>query len=309
MQTIPDLISKELRQLVGIKPLEEGETAEFRLVRAGVYDPTVGKPVSPQGHILAPIDMIKDTWDKEMTGEKMIENITGYLPIRERGKATQYQTLTEHVRFGHTGSLLLTSDQNNLYYYLKLHNKNRDNLNRKVKGVPVVFYEVNESKELEIKNNLFDYKIYAGTLLLEITDDQLRKLVRRLNDYNKTRQRIEFDLRGDFKKLSTEIKAYADGNPVDVIMASDDRRSQLRIVVDVAADNRWILFDADGGQWVWSLAKAKNKTGKASVICKVEDGNNPNRALVDYMLSNKEQGTIVATELFARYQENYSIPK
>lgn len=295
MTNINEVVSEPLR----IKPLQEGETAVFRLVRAGVYDPATQRPATPQGHILPGQCNIRDPYDKNAP-EKLILNITGYKPISRPGETTIFDPEFEAVRFDRSSEIVCTSEKNNTYFFLKLHNKNRDNKNRKP-SAEVVFYEKNDEKELQLSNHSWKYEITASNLLINMTAEEASAIAKAINE-DKTLG-IAINPEGKEDRLRAELVTALKQNPRKFIQLSGDPRGTAEIMVDEAIDDGSIMFDdSDKRQWFWKRAAFE----KGAVnICKVEEGNKPVPALVDFLMG--KDGSKHLTELKSKYGENYSV--
>lgn len=146
---ILDVISKELADELELdKPIGDNEVLEFKLDRAGRVDPySTKKTATPQGHIFAGKDYIKDPYDKKRR-IKLIMNIIGFKPIAgEPGRPMADDPIEDYVRFGPEGRIYITSGQENQMQFIRLMNKNGSNPNRMTKtqdgrGIPKVFHEV-----------------------------------------------------------------------------------------------------------------------------------------------------------------------
>lgn len=293
---INEVVSKELQ----IEPLKEGQIKEFMLVNAGVFDPSSNRVVSPQGWGTPGQCMIKDPGDKK-NPTKLILNVDGYEPVRGQNGITFMNPIVKYLRFDATGRKVCTHENNNEYFFLKLHNKNRDNKNR-IKTAPVRFFEIDEARDSKILKSNFEYKTMAAVLLMESTPDEVFKVARLVN--KKPAYGVTIDLNKEPDYMATALQPVVENFPADFIRLHGDKRSNLRLLVDAAIEEGIILFNEHEAErkWLW---KRTPGTKGAVTICKVIEGNKPVPALIDF-LQTGEGGAHLA-ELKQRQSEYYSV--
>lgn len=279
---ILDIITKKLADELELKPLGENEVVEFRLKRAGKVNPySTRKTSSPQGHILPGKEMIQDKHDLKQR-MKLIQNIVGYNPIQEPGKSVIMNPVEGYVKFGPSGSIFVTLNNPEVdYLFMKLHNKNESNPNR-INTKPVVFYEVNETKELTLKNNVFDYRALAAQALLYASDSQVIEIARKIQRAYPAH--YVFDFASDISKIKASVAHVAEKQPIDFIKAVKEPLSYTRLVIDNAVARKLIFFDdhVEKRAWTWKKDVAVKKT---RVIVKLDSSNdeNPLKSLVDFL--------------------------
>ncbi|MEJ7644288.1 MAG: hypothetical protein WKF87_06815 [Chryseolinea sp.] len=305
---ILNIISPGLIQQLDLKPLQGDDRAEFRLTRAGMIDPTSTRQVStPQFQGIAPFCDINDPYDND-AGIKRIMNINGYNPIKGKtGDPVYMDPIAGYVRFMETGSILCTSQDNNLYFFLKLHNKNRDNINRRTKsqdgrGIPVLFYEVNVGKEMKLKTNQFDYQYLASKLIFEADEDALFDIAIKLQRaYPK---KYTFDMKAEINALKSSLQTAATSDSLNFILAVKEATSLTRVLVDDTVTRRNIFFDdhSDKKEWCWK--RTPGEKGKKRII-KLEEGNNPVAALVDFLTT--PEGSEDMVEIRQLYEKHYNV--
>lgn len=302
--TILQIISKELKEALGIEDfIPEGEYREFRLCRAGVKDPSSSRAFStPQGHIYPGKAMIRDPFDKNAK-DKLIMNITGYTPIQGKpGEPIYYDPKIEAIRFDSSGSIKCKPEDYNQYLFLMADNRRREHPYRKSNKSPL-YYLVDEKKEIESKNNSFAYKTLAGGLLLDIESDELAVIALKVQRAYPTKYAI--DLTAAPEKLMATLNSIADKDPLDIILAVKEDNTYARVLVDDAVNRRVIFFDDHEEKREWKWKRTPGQKGKV-VICKVDKGNKPVNALVEFLLAKDGTGNEHWVELKAQHEEYYS---
>lgn len=303
---ILDVISKELAEELDLnRTLGENEVIEFRHIRAGRVDPNSSKGFStPTAHILPGKDLIVDKYDKKHR-QKLVMNIVDYRPVQEVGKPLIMDPVDGSVKFGPSGSIFCTANDMNQFLFMRIMNKNGSNPNR-IKTKPVVFTEVNEVKELSIKNSYFDYRALASGVILKAEErgdegiiDIATKILRTYP------QHYSFDIKSDVKKLKASIAHVAETQPLDFIMAVKEPMSYARVLVDDAIDNKRIFFDDHTEKQAWCWKRNSIEKGK-KVIVKVEGEKNPLKGLIDFLQT--KEGSEHMFELKQLGEENYSKP-
>lgn len=306
MSYILNIISPGLVEHLSLKPLVGEEKVEFRLSRAGMVDPTSTRAVStPQFQGIAPLCDINDPYDKNGVSNKRIMNVVGYNSIRTPGQATIQDPVPGYVRFMESGSITCTSQDNDLYFFLKLHNKNGSNPNRRTRtldgrGIPVVFFEVDVKKEIKIKTNGFDYRVLAANLVYNADEDALFDIAIKLQRaYPKE---YTFDVKSDIEVLKSTLQSVAESNALNFILAVKEPNSLMRVLVDDAVNRNLIFFDDNEEKLAWNWKRTPGEKGKRTIV-KLEKGNNPVRALVDYLTTT--DGSEDMVEIKQLYEKNY----
>jgi hypothetical protein len=302
MANIFEMISQGLKDHLDLKPLEGDQVVEFRLCRAGKVDPYSTKKTStPQLQGLASKCYIKDPFDKKTTGDKLIMNIIGHEPIQEMGKPIYYNPILGPVHFGHNGSIFCTAENNDQYFFLKLHNKNKSNPNRK-KGAAQIFYEVDVKKELSIKNNIFDYKGLVALAFLDADDEKIADFGLKMMRAYPTQ--FKFDLTQEGMKLKATVSSAAERNPIEFLLAVKEDKSYARVLVDDAVARRVIMFDDHAENLTWLRKKTPGDVkGKDTPIVKLDSPKTPVKGLVEFLLT--PEGNKYFVELKQLHDQHY----
>lgn len=294
-KSINDDLSKELQ----VKPLEEGQIATFKLMRSGIFDPMTGKPATPNSHTIPGIELIFDKFSKRTI---RIYNIKEYETIEEVGRPIVYKPKHEPVTFW-AKPIVCNSDSNDLYFFLKRTSFNRDNPFRSRKYIPV-FYEVDFERDARVAVDTTEYKRLALNIVADYEIEELLQLGRGLKDFD-----ITIDLNQKDEILRRSFNLIAETNSEKLILASDDNRSKTRVYIDRAISEMLILFNPDTMSWIWTKAPDGGKVKKH--IVKIEKGNNPKRALIDYLCDENKKGSDHRAELVTRTskEETYQSPE
>ncbi len=295
---ITDVLSEKTLEKYKIKPLQPGETKEFVLSNAGVWDPSSNRIVSPQGWGTPGQCMVKDEFDKK-NSVKLILNITGYTPVKGENGVTFMNPEVAYLRFGPTGRKVCTHENNNEYLFLKLHNKNRDNKNR-MTSAEVRYYEVDEARDAKIQKGNFEYKTMAAVLLMDSSLEVCFKIAYAVN--KKPAYGVTIDLNKGEDYIRTALQPVVEKFATDFIRMHGDARSNLRLMLDAAIAELIIVFNEHEESRDWSWQRALGAKGPKK-ICKVDVGNKPVEALIDFLLS-VEGGNHLA-ELKQRVSEYY----
>lgn len=300
--TIPDIISPQLAEFCNIKPLEGNETAEFKLVNAGIKDNLTSNGVStPQAYVLPGQETITDNLGK-IKQEKMIINISGFEPVPgKKGEAVILSPIIDWVRFPSTGRIYLTGNDTNLLFYLRLYNKNGSNPNRKI-SKPIRFEEVNEAKELSLKNNFFEYRTLASMIILNAdnNEEQLVNMATKFTRANPTLHRLDITL--EVSRLKAGLSVVAEKYPVEFILAIKENDSYARVLVDDAVIRKQIFFNDHSEKMTWEWKRAFKETGK-KIIIKLSSDKNKVKQLVNFLQTG--EGHEHFMELKARSEEFY----
>lgn len=271
--SINDLLSKELY----VEPLKENETASFRLIRAGFMDPMTGKPASPSGHSIPGLEVI---FDKVKKANVRIMNIKEFVPTQVNGQ-TIYEPKAAGVYFGGSSTITCTVNENDQYLFLKRTSYNRDNPFRS-KKYPPIFFEVNVEKDAQVNVSNTEYKRLALNIVADSNDKELISIAYALNEAKQIGVTIDMNQKGP--KLRAAMNNVAESYSEQLILASEDDDSKLRIWIDRAISDVVIMFDPHESkrQWIW-LRDEKSKAKKS--IVKITEGNDPIKGLIDYLLS------------------------
>lgn len=299
MTSINEILSDELK----VTPLREGETAEFRLIMFGQYNPQLEGPLSPALRSLAGRCDINDPFDKTRP-TKQIANIDAVVPIVIPGQAQSYKIQVAPVIFPASGGIICNHQMNNLYMYLKRHNKNADNPYRNTRKEKV-FFEVNEKKELELQNNLFEYKTIAGFQLVKATDQEIFLIAERFNKLTERHNRaLRVDVTLSNDSIRKNLQNISQTNPAELILATDVEDYVARVMIDTAIDQRWIIFDSHPEKLRWEWMRKPLEKG-AKIITKIDEGADPKKSLAAFLTT--KEGSIHFAELKVNHARYYSV--
>jgi hypothetical protein len=294
MNNINEILSDDLK----IPPLVGDEKKEFRLAIFGTIDPITEQPVRKPGYTLAGIDRIIDHGDNN--NQKLIFNIVDYEPIKMPGGNTVMQPKPGYLTFDGSGIIICTALDNDKYFYLKRHNKNRDNPFRNRKK-PIIFYEVNEERDIKISRNSFEYRIHAGGFILQAEERELLDLAGRLNAARRRDINIPSSLRGE--SLRQVLQPLSQTHPELVLLFSGNEELVARVIVDYAILNQWIIFNDHAEVMTWNWMRTPGKSGKVSIV-KVESGDDPRKFLVSYIIT--KAGSMHYAELRQKHMKEFN---
>lgn len=290
-------INDDLHKNLHVKPLEEGEVAVFKLIRAGTFDPMRGIHTNPNSHTVPGIEIIRDPFNNRTVRIYNIEEFEAVDP--GNGQAPFFKVKHKAVTFDEKGVITCNSDKNDLYMFMKRSSYNRDNKYRSTKYAPL-FYEVNFERDARVAVDLTEYKRLALNIVAMTPNKMLVALGSELKNFN-----IALDLNQKAVQMRQSLNAIAEGQSEKLILASDDNAAKTRIYVDRAIDRLLIMFNPDDNKWFWSQSSGNNK----KIIVAVEEGNDPKSELIDF-LCNDKSGSTHRTELVSRVsnEETYQEP-
>lgn len=303
-QSILDVISKGLAEEMQLtEEYHPTRPVEFRLVRAGMIDPSSTKKLAtPAAHILPGRDMIRDPYDPKIKN-KLIRNIVGYNPVAQRpGEKPALEAIEDFLRFDSSGSVWIQPGEIDQWLYCKLYNKNRDNLNRNPNKA-IVFYEVNEEKELVTLNNNSVLEYLASALIFNADPGDLQEIAQKVKNIY---EQYQFDVMLENEKLIQTMISIAKSNPSHIILAAREPSSLARLLADQAVHRRAIIFDDNAEKLQWFWKRSQGEKGK-KIIVKLAPGNSPIKGLVDYLIS--ADGSEHFAELKKLGEEYYPKPR
>jgi hypothetical protein len=299
MESLNDILSPPLQ----VPPLEGDQKAEFRLCIFGAVDPITGEPVRKPLYGLSSQDRIRDQGKS-----KVIMNIKDLLPVQLPTGGTKMEPQPGMVYFDHTGIIICTQFSNDLYYYLKRHNKNKDNPYRDPTKT-AVFYEVNEKRDLAIQEMAFEYKMFAGGYILQADQAGLNKLVSNLNQSGRQELAIDPSLTG--MNLRRRLEPLTQQFASEILLFSGHTDHMMTVVVDYAITNNWIIYNdhEEVQSWLWSALKKPNakKVGKKDErhIVTVPAGDDPRKFLKGFLID--ANGSSHYAELKAEYKKLFKV--
>jgi len=293
-----NLLSKRLIDELDLRPIQDGEVRIFRLINARKLDPNSTKKTSTPQHVgIASQDKITDPYASHGPADIIISNIVSYNPITRPGEKTVYDPVIANVNFPSTGEIPCTSQDNELYYYLKLNNKNSSNPHRK-KSKRALYYEVDEAANVLKQTNQFDYRTMAANLLLDADDDKMVEYARKINRAGKDNP---IDLNLSEEKIKARLGDLIDNDAMRFIAGVKEDKSYARLVVDDARVRKKITFDETAFTWNWR--KIGSEKARKPII-KLDSAKNSVKGLVDYLLT--DAGKEARAELITLYEQHYS---
>ncbi|MGC3945348.1 MAG: hypothetical protein QM762_12680 [Chryseolinea sp.] len=299
--SILEIISKDLATELDLMDYPT-EAVEFRLIRAGMIDPSSTRSVAtPAAHILPGKDMIKDKYDKKVKN-KLIRNISGYKSQDVVGVGTTLIPDEEFVRFDSNGSVFVLPGEHDRWLFMKLHNKNRDNPNRNPLKAPV-FYEVNEKREIAMLNNTALYRHLAASLIFNTEPDDLSEIADKVQKYF-PEHAINSTL--DYEPLLSVLASIAETTPTHMILAVKEPRSLARLLAEEAVHRKKLVFDDSSDKLQWRWRRSVGEKGKPAIV-NLAPGNTPMKGLVDYLTS--EEGSEHFAELKMLAEDYYPKPR
>lgn len=292
MQNINDLLSDALK----VKPLVGDEKREFRLCIFGKIDPISGHPIRKPGHTLAPKDTIRDgaSW-------KTIMNIVNWETITLAGGEERMQPVAGYLYFTDALPIICTAEDNDKYFYMMRHNKNRDNPLRNKKK-PAVFYMVDEKRDMTIERNIFEYKIFAGGHLISSEEKDLIRLMNNLNQSGNQNLQLNPTLRG--QALVKALQPLSQAFSTEILLYSGSPELVTRVVVDTAIAQAWIVFNEHEAKQQWEWIRMPGAPGPKKIV-EVEAGDDPRKFLLSFLTT--EKGSTHYAELKARHKEYYKV--
>lgn len=299
MQSINDILSDELK----VTPLREGEQVEFRLILFGKYNPQLKGPNAPALRGLAGRCDINDPFDKARP-IKQIVNIESLQPVVLPGQQQSFNIVTAPIMFPASGGIICTHLDNNKYMYLKRHNKNIDNPYRN-KRKEAVFFEVDEKKDLKKQNALFEYKALSGYELVKATDAQIAQIALNFNKLSKNHNKsLQIDISQSTESILKNLQALSQTNPAELILSMEIDELVARVMVDMAVDQRWILFDShpEKNRWIWM--RTPGQKGAQNILEVDPAQTDINKALATFLTT--EKGSIHFAELKMRHAQYYA---
>lgn len=292
MKNINEVMHKDLF----VPQLKEGEVKEFRLIRAGMIDVRTGKPISPEGHTIPGIEMLR------YKGEEVrILNITGAKPIVRPGQETIYDPEFEPVRFPSTGSIYCGVDDFNRMAFMLRSVYNRDNKFRGRSRYSPIYYEVDHQRDAQVKVDNFEYRRLAMNIVAEATEKEMFDIAFAMGKEHN----VVIDLNAKGAVLKGAIAQIAESHPAEFIMSSTDESAKMRLTVDKAIAETSIMFDPHPEKRIWTWRRAAGEKGPKNIV-KIETGNDPVRGLVDFL--GEKEGSEHKAEMLTRInkEETYA---
>lgn len=265
-------ISDEL--LSKVKRLKRGEVARFKCV---LIEPDLKNDrrfTGPRFYNIYPVDTV---WDESANDYVEI----GYV---ERSVLANGEVVANKkvIKFSApTGEITLRGgvpDEEYLYYFLSLSNRNGSNENRDTTK-PIEFVRIDEEKTAKEKNTKRSKKFDALLAANNMTNEQIKDFVAATG--------------GDDKRTIDILKDYvfdwADKNPEDFLLKISDVEASTKATIKRALDNGTILFDRTDMTFKWGESKEKIASVPKA------DGVEHINYLSDLLLSDKRYEKVLPT--------------
>lgn len=277
-KSIKDVVGSKLKKY--LRPLKEGERAEFVLLNANKKDPW------RDDEIVVPPDVQlaakENIYDPDLKRTIRVECVEGYDSfISEDGREIN-KPMYKKPRF-EEGRCIVDHTQMEQYYFLLVSNKNKSNPFRR-KDVKAEFELVDNNAILREKYSKNDYMFDAMLWVKELADhDELRAIATNLpkNQYNVGNM-------DDLYSLKLQLIDIAKTDPLTIIKNSKDIKTKKKIQVDDAL--RFGLMEwHEESKTFYSLIK-----NEAEELCSVELGEDRMKKIVDFFESKEGTGHYLA---------------
>jgi len=232
MEVLDDIkpLSKKLKET--IPPLKDGEVAIFRLRRAFLKDPSREQPSCPEVCQYSGVEQIVDPFEEGGSKTKKIG--TFIKEYKQMGKSNQVKPIYEPLVFIR-GELRVGSDNPALYEFMMRSKHNGSNKFRKLMGAKKEpEYSLLGTKEITNMVQIEELRFQAEKMVRESTFDILKNIATKLNASPDVRLKVKSYNAGvsvDPQGMKTEIIQLARQFPKQVISASPDEKSQIKVQV------------------------------------------------------------------------------
>lgn len=297
-----DILSDRLK----VKPLKDGETVEYRLIKADEIDrarvsdqfePGAGRSltVSVGDNWLAEKENIIDPFAvKNPDGtfssrRKMIMNIISASPNKLPSGETKMEPILDKLKFD-DGKIFCNNDNFETYIFCERSNKNISNSFRD-KRVRALFYRI-ERGDIHIKKvNDWDLRYDAMSIVKFASQAELKAM------FQKVPSNLTKDLVSNVDNLS-DIKValmnVADQFPLHIMKIGGDEKARTKVAVIDAERYDVLVFDSQARTYFF------NHGGKEPIYT-VEIGENRLDALVDFFIEDKKARAFLWKEMKTIY--------
>lgn len=261
---VNSLLSEEMQ----VKPLGRGETAQFRLLNAGVKEPGRESPSCPEVYMLSNMESIYDPFAERNV---LIQNVTGLQVARDNGGKVKMENnapvmvaLTKKPEFI-KGYINLTDEDNEQYAFLMRSKKNASNKFRPGNVKPV-FELVSHKKDVQDAMQIEDMVFRAMELIRRSDWTILKTISAAMNKSSDVRLHVKTnDLQGMKLELIQKAKTF----PKAVIVASQDKQANIAVTVFEGVNFGMLHFNDSA--WFYSDLKKGAKTKELHQIGPDED--------------------------------------
>jgi hypothetical protein len=257
-----------------VPKLKKGETARFKCVLINPDLKNERRFSGPRFYNIHPVDSV---WDEGVNDYVEIGFVDRQ--VLSNGEVVANKKL---IKFSApSGEITLrggVQEDEYLYYFLSLSNRNGSNENRDI-SKPIEFVRIDEEKKAKEKNEKRSKKFDALLAANNMTSDQIRDFVAATG--------------GDDKKSIDILKDYvfdwADKNPEDFLVKINDVEATTKATIKRALDQGVIAFNTTELVFTWP--------GSGEKIASVPraDGIEHIKYLSDLLLSDKRYEKVLPT--------------
>lgn len=280
-------INEQFHESLKVKPLEEGQTATYKLCDADLVDfarvdEKTGKPRNNQprrsmkGEVL-----ITDMFLKKKI---RLRNIVGEKAVEREGKIV-YEPEIKRVLFDHNSTITIGPDDPGTYVFLERHPGNRDNPFREtLSGKNPIFYRINAKKKA-VQDMEHNY-ILADALrhVADADKTELLSIYKKLDPTSAKKINPE----GTYEQLKRDTFDLAKEKPAIVMKASSNREAKAKLqIMDAAYFNIIIFMDNEEDHTLprrWMFVEGEED------ICEIPIEENKFDGLMKFMFSLSIEG-------------------
>jgi hypothetical protein len=281
-----EVLSKELQ----VRPLKPGETAKFQLLNAFKKEKGRDEPSTPDLWSLSKKETIFDPFANGGLGKSvLLQCITSYEPYENSDGRVINKPVLKRPEFI-KGVLELTHEENNIYIYVMRSNKRLGNPFRK-KNITPRFKLLDKNAELQEQIKDSDLTYLAEKIVRESDWTTLRAIADKLNRSSDSRYHVKAGP-DELDKLKLELIKIARFNGKQVILASNDKESKLRVNIHDAELFNVLIYTRDLQSW-----QLNGKT--LETVLQVQPGRDAVAALMDHFRTEegRKHYTAIVTAL------------
>lgn len=259
-------VNQVLSKLMHVKPLQEGQTAIYRLMGSGKLHPKSKKPINPSGLSLKGKTTVID---RKTRRPVTIMNVAAYIPTELPSGDTKMVPRAQRAVWGKEGILAVNASQPELYAFLERHNANASNEFRDPSRRPL-FFRVNRELEREEKMISNDLELEARLLVRDAGPSELKSIA----------EGFDKNPNMDIGDLRIMLSNMAKQRPLQVIKHSNNKALKRKIFIKEGHDQFLILYQEAEKTWHWNNPDMEN-----TEICRVEVGEDKYEKLAEVLKS------------------------
>ena len=257
-----------------VEKLKKGEVARFKCVLINPDQKHERKFSGPRFYNIHPVDSV---WDSEKNDYVEIayvdRSVTSTGEVLANKKIIKFSAPTGEISL--RGGV---QEEEYLYYFLSLSNRNGSNEDRDV-SKPVEFVRIDEEKTAKEKNTKRSKKFDALLAANNLTNDQMKDFVAATGGDDKR----SIDLLKDY------VFDWADKNPEDFLLKINDVEAATKATIKRALDQGVIKFSATELLFTWG------ESGEKIASVPRADGIEHIKYLSDLLLSDKRYEKVLPT--------------